>query len=157
MTGKEAAAGRTDTASRVIRATPEAIYRTFLDPASVAAWRPPEGMTAEIFSFEGREGGGYRMAFRYRAGGRGKTTEDADVFEGQFAELVPGERIVEVVTFESDDAAFAGEMRVITTLEPVADGTKVTFACENVPPGIGAQEHRAGIESTLANLAGFVE
>jgi uncharacterized protein YndB with AHSA1/START domain len=151
---------RTDTGSRIVRATPEALYNAHLDPAAVGQWRPPHGMRAEIYSFEPRVGGGYRMAFIYEdtaAAVRGKTTEKADVFTGTFIELVPERRIAERVTFESDDPAFAGAMTVTTTFVAVAGGTEVTITCADVPPGISAADHAAGIASTLANMAAFVE
>lgn len=150
----------THTGSRVIKAPPHAIYRAFLEPAAVAAWRPPKGMSAKVFAFEPRAGGGYRMAFVYDDGGsasRGKTSQDADVFEGRFAELVPDARIVEVVRFQSDDPAFAGEMTLTTTLHAIPQGTEVTVLAENVPRGITAEDHAAGIASSLANLARYVE
>jgi uncharacterized protein YndB with AHSA1/START domain len=149
---------RTDTGSRVIKAPAEKIYAAHLDPKSIAEWRPPHGMRAEIYAFDGREGGGYRMAFVYEdASVRGKTTEHADVFEGTFVELVPNERIVERVEFQSDDPAFAGTMTITTTLVAITDGTEVSIVCENVPEGISAEDHQVGMGSTLANLAAFVE
>jgi uncharacterized protein YndB with AHSA1/START domain len=150
----------THTGSRLIRAPPHAIYRAFLEPAAVAAWRPPKGMSAKVFAFEPRAGGGYRMAFVYDDGGKanpGKSTEHADVFEARFAELVPDARIVEVVRFQSDDPNFAGEMTLTTTLHAIPQGTEVTVLAENVPRGITAEDHAAGIASSLANLARYVE
>ncbi len=148
---------RIDRASKVIRAPARAIYQAFLTPEAVAAWRPPEGMTAEIHAFEPREGGVYRMAFVYLGEGQGKTTAKADVFEGRFVELVPDRRIVERVMFESTDPRFAGAMTITTTLMPVMDGTEVSVAAEDVPPGISPEDHQAGMDSSLANLAAFVE
>jgi uncharacterized protein YndB with AHSA1/START domain len=150
---------RIDTASRMILASARDIYRAFLDPKSVATWRPPEGMTARVDSFDPRVGGGYRMAFVYEDGhdGRGKSSAREDVFEGRFVELLAYERIVEQVAFESDDPAFAGIMTITTTLAPLSDGTKVTFRCENVPPGILPEDHNQGLSSSLKNLAAFVE
>lgn len=150
----------THTGSRVIKAAPHAIYRAFLEPSAVAAWRPPRGMSARVYAFEPRAGGAYRMAFVYDDGGRsnaGKTSADADVFEGRFAELVPDARIVEVVRFQSEDPAFAGEMTLTTTLHPLAAGTEVTVLVENVPRGIAAEDHAAGIASSLEKLARYVE
>lgn len=151
---------RTDAASRVIKASPRAIYRAFLDPEAVASWRPPDGMSGRILAFDPREGGDFRMSFEYAGtehSVRGKTSEHADVFRGRFLELVPDKRIVEQVEFESDDPAFAGAMTVITTLIPVPGGTEVTIRCENVPAGILPDDHQAGMASTLANLAAFTE
>jgi len=151
---------QTHSGSRLIKAPPHVIYQAHLDPQAIARWRPPKGMTAKVHAFEPRAGGTFRMAFIYDQpgpGSRGKTSEDADVFEGRFAELVPDRRIVEVVRFESADPAFAGEMRLTTSLAPTADGTHVTVIAENVPRGISAADHAAGIASSLANLAAYVE
>lgn len=147
------------TAARTILAAPRAIYRAFLDAETVASWRPPRGMTAKIYRFDPRLGGGYRMAFIYNeaSAGNGKTADNADIFEGRFIELIPEEKIVEAVDFESADPAFAGTMTITTTLMPVRDGTKVTFTAENVPVGISAADHKAGMESTLKNLANLLE
>lgn len=149
------------TSTRTILAAPRAIYRAFLDAETVASWRPPKGMTAKIFRFDPRVGGGYRMAFIYddASAGRGKTADHADIFEGRFIELIPEEKIVEAVDFESADPDFAGTMTmtITTTLTPVRDGTKVTFMAENVPAGISAADHKAGMESTLKNLANLLE
>jgi uncharacterized protein YndB with AHSA1/START domain len=151
---------RVDSASRIIKASPRTIYQAFLDPEAVASWRPPEGMKARIYAFDPREGGAFRMSFGYTATHHavpGKTTEHDDVFHGTFLELVPDERIVEVVEFESDDPAFAGAMTITTTLTPVPGGTEVAIRCENVPSGIRPSDHWEGMTSTLGNLAGFVE
>lgn len=151
---------RTDTASRVIAASPHALYRAFVDPAAIASWRPPQGMKAEIHTFDPREGGGYRMSFLYTEPDpevQGKTSDHTDTFEGRFVGLIPGERIVEEIDFVSDDPAFRGTMTITTTFRPVSGGTEVTVVCEDVPEGIGESDHKAGIASSLANLAAFVE
>lgn len=152
--------GRTDQASRIIRASPQVIYRALLDPKAVAIWRPPDGMTGTVLAFDPREGGAFRMAFAYAAGDHaiaGKTSEHVDVFQGWFVELIPDRRVVERVIFETDDPVFAGEMTVTTTLDPVEAGTEVTIRCDDVPDGIRSEDHAVGLASTLANLATFVE
>jgi uncharacterized protein YndB with AHSA1/START domain len=152
--------GRTDSASRVIKASPQRIYRALIDPDAVTTWRPPKGMTVKIYDFDPREGGTFRMAFIYRETGHavgGKTSEHADVFSGRFVELVADKRVVDRVEFESDDPAYAGAMTITTTLEPVAGGTAVTIRCENVPAGIRETDHQVGMASTFANLAAVTE
>lgn len=149
---------RTDSGSRFIEATPETIYQALLDPKAIVAWRPPEGMRAEVHAFEPRVGGSFRMSFIYLdADARGKTAEHADIFEGCFLELVPKERMVERIEFESDDPAFSGAMVVTTFLMPSSGGTVVTIVCDNVPDGISQADHELGIASTLANLATYAE
>jgi len=151
---------RIDSASRVIKASQEDIYRAFVDPKALVSWLPPDGMSAEVQAFDARPGGTYRMTLRYERPEhrtRGKTSEDADVVEGKFAELVPNERIVQLVTFASDDPAFAGVMKMTWSLTPVPGGTEVEIKCEDVPPGIRKEDHDVGLRSTLENLSKFVE
>jgi uncharacterized protein YndB with AHSA1/START domain len=152
--------GRTDSAHRVIRAPPGAIYRAFIDPDTLMEWLPPTGMHGKMLAFDPRPGGVYRMVLTRVDGGRGmagKTTADSDVAEGRFVELVPERRIVQSATFESVDPAFAGMMTLTWTFEPVDSGTKVTITCEDVPPGISKADHDAGLKGSLANLAQLVE
>ncbi|HVQ07144.1 MAG TPA: SRPBCC family protein [Allosphingosinicella sp.] len=147
---------RTDTASRRIAAPPDAIYRAFVDPGALMAWLPPEGMTGRTLLFEPWEGGRYRIALIHEGEGRGKTDARTDISAGRFLALVPGRRIVQSVIFESGDPRYAGEMTVSWSLDPAAGGTNVTVTAENVPPGISAEDHAAGLASSLENLARFV-
>jgi len=147
---------RIDTASLIIAAPPEAIYRAFIDRDALLAWLPPDGMTGEILEFEPRTGGPFRMALHYAMPGHGKTTDDTDVVDAEFAELVPGRRVVQLVRFKSDDPAFAGTMRMVWDLESAEGGTRVIFLAEDVPPGISQEDHHAGLRSSLQNLAKYV-
>lgn len=151
---------RTDTASRVVNASPETIYRAFVDPEALVAWLPPEGMKGRIDAFDARPGGVYRMTLAFLAPDHrtpGKTSAHEDVVEGRFLQLVPNERIVQAATFDSDDPQFAGEMVMTWLLEAGPEGTRVTIFCENVPPGISKEDHDAGLASSLSNLAAYVE
>jgi uncharacterized protein YndB with AHSA1/START domain len=149
---------RVDSAFRVIHATPDKIYRAHMDPQSLASWLPPEGMSCRVEQFEPRVGGIYRMVLTYEQPTTlGKTTENSDSVQGRFVELVPDRLIAQIVTFDSDDAAFAGEMKITWTFMPVAEGTRVDVRCENVPSGIRPEDHAAGLASSLANLAKFCE
>ena len=152
---------RTDRASRKIAATPDAIYRALLDPAALMAWLPPEGMRGEALIFEPWEGGLYRIALHYDGaaapGGRGKSGEGVDISAGRFVAIEPGQRVVQSATFESNDPAYAGEMIITWSLAPAPGGTEVTVTADNVPVGISAEDHAAGLASSLENLARFVE
>ena len=146
--------------SRVIRARPEAIYRACTDPRLLAAWRAPDEMTATIHAFDARVGGGYEMALRYplsEPGRPGKTSDREDRFRSRFIELVPGERIVEAITFETDGPAFAGEMTMDVTLVGRDGGTEVTIAFANIPPGIRPEDNEEGTRQSLEQLARLVE
>ena len=115
-------------------------------------------MTCRVLELEPRAGGRFRMELRYSAAGsgQGKSGEDVDRLEGEFAELVPARRIVELIRFDSEDAAYAGHMHMTITLKPVAGGTEVRIVCDHVPSGISAADHRAGIASTLENLERYL-
>ena len=151
--------GRTHSGSRLIKASPEAIYRALTDADAIAAWRAPQGMRARILELDLREGGGFRMALEYQGADHppGKSSPEADIVRGRYGRLVPGRQVVELVEFDSDDPAFAGTMVVTTHLEPVEGGTEVTIRCEDVPEGISEADHQAGIASSLANLARYTE
>lgn len=148
---------RVDTASKLIHASPSAVYRAFATAAAVEAWLPPPGMTGSVLAFDFREGGSYRMRLTYGSPQHtpGKTSKDTDEVEVRFVKLVPQERIEQAVTFNSEDPAFSGEMRMIWSLKAVQSGTLVTVRCENVPTGVRQEDHEAGLNATLSNLAGF--
>jgi uncharacterized protein YndB with AHSA1/START domain len=150
---------RIDEASRVIHASPSAIYGAFADPDALQAWLPPSGMTGRLVAFDFRDGGGYRMRLTYDDKGRnrGKSSNDADDVVVRFARLVEGEYIEQAVTFESADPRFSGVMTVSWSFLPTPSGTAVTVRCENVPDGIRPEDHEAGLASTLENLAAFTE
>lgn len=150
---------RTDRVSRVINAPPDAVYRAFTTPNAFMSWLPPEGMTGEVFDFDFREGGGYRMRLTMNEPGEsgGKTTDDADDVVVRFLKLSPDARIEQEVTFDSHDPRFAGVMKMTWSFEPVAEGTEVVVSAEDVPVGITAEDHQTGLASTLENLARFVE
>jgi hypothetical protein len=87
----------------------------------------------------------------------GKTSEHTDTFRARFVALVRDKRIVQSIEFESNDTAFCGPMTIIWTRATVPGGTEVTVRCENEPRGIRPSDHAAGIQSSLKNLAAFVE
>ncbi|QTG82529.1 SRPBCC family protein [Arthrobacter crystallopoietes] len=150
---------RTDKASRVIAAPPDRVFSALVDPDSLAAWLPPEGMSGSFERFDARPGGSYRLVLTYTdlSTAAGKATNDTDVVEARFVEIVPGVRVVQAVDFESDDPAYAGTMTMTWEVAPVAAGTRVDIRADNVPAGISAEDHAAGLASSLANLASHLE
>lgn len=87
----------------------------------------------------------------------GKATADSDVIEARFVDIIPGVRVVQAVDFVSDDPAFAGTMTMTWEVSPVGGGTRVEIRADDVPAGISAEDHAAGLASSLANLAAYVE
>jgi len=150
---------RTDRASRLIKAPLARLYRAFIEADALVRWLPPEGMTGEMLAFDARAGGSYKMALHYvdADDAPGMTTEDADVVEVRFLKLAPNQLILQAADFVSEDPAFAGTMTMIWSFEAAGDASRVAITCENVPAGIRKQDHVAGLKSSLANLAKFVE
>lgn len=153
--------GATTRIARIIAAAPEAIYAAFMDPVALAAWLPPGEMTGKIHSFDARPGGGYRMSLFYppqedaphSGEPRGKTAAGEDMVSVRFLELSPPSRIVEAVTFHSDDPALRGEMIITVTFDAVAGGTEVAFRFENLPPALRPEDNEAGTRQSLEQLA----
>jgi uncharacterized protein YndB with AHSA1/START domain len=146
--------------SKFIKATPEALYRAFTDPAALAVWLAPGDMTGEVHSFDYRVGGGYQMSLYYPSSEttvRGKTEDREDRYTARFVELTPPRRIVEAITFDSADPAFKGEMSMLVTFEAEDGGTIVSILFEDIPPGIRPADNEAGTRSTLEKLARYVE
>lgn len=98
-----------------------------------------------------------RLAYKGAEDGRGKTSDNADEVEVRFIKLIDAKRIEQAVTFESDDPEFSGVMRMTWTFDEVKNGTLVTIRAEDVPRGIRPEDHEVGMNSTLDNLASFLE
>jgi uncharacterized protein YndB with AHSA1/START domain len=150
---------RTDIASQVIGAPPERVYAALIDPDALTAWLPPDGMTGRFERFDARPGGSYRLVLTYSDASTapGKSSADTDVVEAQFVELEPCVRVVQAVDFVSDDPAHAGTMTMTWSLTPVGSGTRVEIRADDVPVGISAEDHAAGLSSSLDNLAAYLK
>lgn len=144
--------------SQHIRAPRAAVYRALLDAEAVAAWRVPAGMSARVHEFDAREGGTFRVSLTYDAPDEtGKTSARTDTYHGHFRELVPDERVVEVVEFETADQALRGAMTMTTTLHDADGGTEVLLVHEGIPDAIPAADNQTGTRMALAKLARLVE
>lgn len=145
----------TSTASRFIPAAPEAVYRAFTDAQALAEWMPPGEMTGQVHAFDLRVGGGYVMSLFYPEGGegRGKTASREDRVTVRFVELDPPRRIVEAVSFATDDPALKGEMGMVIEIAPEADGSRVTLSFADLPPGLRPEDNDEGARLSLEQLA----
>ena len=134
------------------------VYRSLLDARAVATWMVPTGMTSYVHAFDAREGGSFRISLTYDAPtGTGKTTARTDTFHGRFVELVPNERVVEVVEFETADPALRGEMTITIALADADGGTDLLAVHDGLPPGLSAADNETGWRMSLAKLAVLVE
>ncbi|MGH3413781.1 MAG: SRPBCC domain-containing protein [Marmoricola sp.] len=150
---------RRDSASRVIHAEASRIFGALITAESLVQWLPPRGMSGRFERFDARPGGSYRMVLTYDDGSSeaGKSSPGSDVVEGRFVEIVPDLRVVQQVAFDSADPAFTGTMTMTWELSREDGATRVQVSADHVPRGIGAEDHVAGMSSSLANLEVFVE
>ena len=134
---------------RVFRATPERIYRAFLDADAMVKWLPPNGFTAKVHHMDAKVGGTFKMSFT------NFTTGKSHSFGGQYLELVPHERLRYTDNF--DDPNLPGEIRVAVTLKKVSCGTDVNIVQEGVPDVIPAEACYLGWQESLILLGKLVE
>jgi uncharacterized protein YndB with AHSA1/START domain len=144
--------------SRHVNAPRAKVYSALLDAQAIATWRVPIGMTSHVHMFDAREGGLFRISLTYdERTGTGKSTAHTDTYHGHFVKLVPNEQVVEVIEFETDDAAMRGEMMITFTLADAGGGTDVLFVHDNLPPGVSPADNETGTRMALDKLAAFVE
>ena len=141
--------GNTIRLHRVLRATPERVYRAFLDPDAMVKWLPPNGFTAKMHEADVRLGGSYRMSFKNFSSGKSHS------FGGRYLELTPNERIR--YTDKFDDPNLPGEMQTTVTLKKVSVGTELNVVQEGVPEVIPAEACYLGWQESLVLLAKLVE
>jgi uncharacterized protein YndB with AHSA1/START domain len=154
------AKGSSTRVATIIKAPRAAVYQAFVDRDALASWLHPANMRSQMHTFEPREGGIFRMSLTYQNPedlGRGKTSGDTDTFQARFAELVPLEKIVWVVEFESQEQGFAGEMSITTLFADADGGTEVTMLYEGIPAGVSPEDNEMGTRSSLQNLAALLE
>lgn len=111
--------------SRHVKAPRARVYRALVDARAIAKWKVPTGMTCQVHTFDAREGSSFRISLTYdEPTGTGKTTAHTDTYHGHFVKLVPNEQVVEVMEFETADAAMRGEMVITFTLTDAGVGTE---------------------------------
>ena len=134
---------------RVLSASPERVYRAFLDAAAMAKWLPPNGFTGTVHRMDAKVGGEWRMSFTNFGSGNSHS------FGGRYLELVPGQRLSYTSTF--DDPNLPGEMTTTVTLQAVSVGTEMTVVQEGIPAIIPAEACYLGWQQSLVLLAKLVE
>ena len=134
---------------RVLRATPERIYRAFLDADAMAKWLPPNGFTGRVHHLDATVGGTYKMSFTNFGTGQSHS------FGGEYRELVPNERIRHTDKF--DDPNLPGEMQTTISLKEVSCGTEVNIVQEGIPEAIPPESCYLGWQESLVLLAQLSE
>lgn len=134
---------------RVLAASPEKIYRAFLDPDAMARWLPPNGFTGKVHHMDARPGGTFKMSFTNFSTGKSIS------FGGEYLELVPHELLR--YTDHFDDPSLPGEIQVTVTLKEVSVGTELIIVQEGIPDVIPLEAAHLGWQQSLQYLALLVE
>lgn len=134
---------------RVLATTPEKVYRAFLEADALAKWLPPGGFACTVHHLEPKVGGTFRMSFR------NFTTGNTHLFGGEYAELIPNERLR--YTDKFDDPQLAGDIIVTVTLKKVSVGTELNIVQEGLPDAIPPGACYLGWQESLSNLARLIE
>jgi len=134
---------------RVLRSTPDRVYRAFLDPDAKVKWLPPNGFTAKVHHVDAKVGGTYKMSFTNFTSGKSHT------FGGTYLELVPNERLRYTDKFENPQ--LPGEIQVTVTLKKASCGTELNVVQEGVPDVIPSEACYLGWQESLILLAKLVE
>ena len=134
---------------RVLRASPEKVYKAFLDADAMAKWLPPNGFTAKVHQLEAKVGGIYKMSFTNFSTGKSHS------FGGKYLELVPNERLRYSDVF--DDPNLSGEMITTITLKKVFCGTELNIVQEGIPAAIPTEACCMGWQESLILLGKLVE
>ncbi|HVF17657.1 MAG TPA: SRPBCC family protein [Steroidobacteraceae bacterium] len=134
---------------RVLRATPDRVYRAFLDADAMAKWLPPHGFTGKVHHMDARVGGTYKMSFT------NFTTKQSHSFGGKFVELDENKLIRYTDRF--DDPNLPGEMLTTVVIKPVSVGVEVNITQEGLPAIIPLEACYLGWQQSLELLAQLVE
>jgi uncharacterized protein YndB with AHSA1/START domain len=134
---------------RVLRTSPDHVYRAFLDADGMAKWLPPYGFTCKVHHMDARVGGTFKLSFTNFGTGQGNS------FGGEYLELVPSEKLR--YTDKFDDPNLPGMMTVTVLFKPVLCGTDVHITQEGIPDVIPVEMCYLGWQESLAQLANLVE
>jgi uncharacterized protein YndB with AHSA1/START domain len=134
---------------RVLRASPEKLYRAFIDPDAMCKWLPPHGFTGRMHSMDARVGGTYKMSFTNFSSGNSHS------FGGKFLEMVPGEKLAYTDAF--DDPNLPGTMKTTVLLKKVSCGTELQVTQEGIPEAIPVEMCYLGWQESLELLKQLIE
>lgn len=134
---------------RVLRSSPERVYRAFVEADALAKWLPPYGFTCQVHHIEAKAGGTFKMSFR------NFTTGNSHSFGGEFLELVPRERIRYTDRF--DDPNLPGQLEVTVSLRQVSCGVEMDIVQTGIPEVIPVEMCYLGWQDSLTQLAKLVE
>ncbi len=138
-------------------AKPAVVYSALLDVTLLPLWRVPDGMTMIVHEFHPAAGGRFRISLSYDdISESGKTVTNTDTYGGYFRTLIPNKKIVEVISFETTNSDFMGEMIITTELCSDGEGTELIATHENLPEAVSAEQNEIGWKMSLGKLAKLI-
>ena len=134
---------------RVLKASPEKVYRAFTEANAMASWLPPYGFVCTVHEMNVKVGGTFRMSFHNFTTGNGHS------FGGKYLEIKPNEFLK--YTDKFDDPNLPGEMTTSVELKKVSVGTEIKIFQQDIPSMIPAEMCYLGWQESLEKLAKLVE
>jgi uncharacterized protein YndB with AHSA1/START domain len=134
---------------RVLKASPEKVFRAFTEASAVASWLPPYGFTCTVHELVVKVGGSFRMSFHNFTTGNGHS------FGGTYVDVKLGEFIK--YTDKFDDPNVPGEMTTSVWLRKVMVGTEIKIVQEGIPSMIPVEMCYLGWQESLDKLTKLVE
>lgn len=134
---------------RVLKTTPDRLFRALTTAGAYAKWIPPHGFYGTVHEMDARVGGRYSMSFTNLTNGHSHS------FGGEYLELEPGKRVR--YTAEFDDAQLSGKMQTTVVMHEVLRGVEVHIKQEGIPPQIPTEMCYLGWQESLEQLAKLVE
>lgn len=142
-------AGNCVSLHRVLKASPEKVYRAFTESLAIGSWLPPYGFLCTVHQMDARVGGTYHMSFT------NFSTGNSHSFRGEYLELKAGEFLKYTDKFDSPE--LPGEMVTTVTLKKVIGGTDLRVTQDGIPAAIPAEMCYLGWQESLDKLMRLVE
>jgi uncharacterized protein YndB with AHSA1/START domain len=134
---------------RILKTSPEKVFKAFTDADSLASWIPPNGFTGKVHSLDLKVGGKYKMSFT------NFTTGNSHSFSGEYLEIIPNELLV--YTDEFEDPNLPGQIITRIELRKVICGTELFVSQEGIPAVIPAEMCYLGWQESLEKLKNLIE
>lgn len=134
---------------RMLKASPEKVFRAFTDPSAMASWLPPYGFTCTVHELNAKVGGTYKMSFQNFSTGHSHS------FGGKYLEIKPNEFLKYSDKF--DDPNLPGEMITTVSFKKTVAGTELKITQDGIPAAIPAEMCYLGWQESLDKLMRLVE
>jgi uncharacterized protein YndB with AHSA1/START domain len=134
---------------RILKASPEKVFRAFTDATAIASWLPPYGFLCTVHQMKAEKGGSFKMSFTNFSTGNGHS------FGGTYLEVKPNELLK--YTDKFDDPNLPGEMTTSVSLRKTIAGTEIKIQQDGIPSAIPAEMCYLGWQESLDKLTRLVE